>query len=103
MSSKIVLVFLFSSIGAIFSSSLHNFKNSLNKICHLNLEENKMNCTELNLKHKCGSYFCALDKNNCQRFLEKKSNQRINSVSECRSQEEISKPGEKPFYGNTIW
>ena len=94
-------LFVALSIACGFDSFIQ--KNQINKICHLNLEENKMNCTELNLKHQCGTYFCALDETNCKRFLNLKLSQTINSISECRSQEEMSKPGEKPFYGNTIW
>ena len=103
MRSICFLVLLYATIGVVTGSSPFIQNSLINKICHLNQEENKMNCTELNLKHQCGFSFCALDESNCKKFQTKKLNQRIYSVSECRYEEEISKPGEKPFYGNTVW
>ena len=83
-------------------------KSIFDKICYqqqqLKTIQNKNNCSNYSdYTYTCGQNFCSKDEISCKKFNFKKSYQKsISQIKECLTKEEISKLGEKPFYGNDI-
>ncbi len=90
---------------SLIQSYVFSNDNDKRKICHLNPNNNKLKCSDLNMKHECGSYLCAQNEKQCKSI--KLNRLSLPNIRECLTNEEIlfsknKKMGEKPFYGDDV-